>query len=170
MSSHMDGEFIEVPKFIPSAQNFTNQLASTCVCDPPKVWNELPDDICSAPSLLSFWEKLKAYIVSNGYLQCVHHFLSVSLVWTSPTFRTLDYELFGLFLFWLLHLRVRLLMQIKRYKSHIGNLEIRNNIQNTKSITSFRKSSKLTCLQNPICHSNPLSSFLTLLLIDLQLF
>ena len=28
--------------------------------DAPKVWNELPNDIYSATSLLSFWKKLKA--------------------------------------------------------------------------------------------------------------
>ena len=31
--------------------------------------NELPDDIRSATSLLSFWKKLKAYLFIKTYLQ-----------------------------------------------------------------------------------------------------
>ena len=49
----MDGEVLRVTQFIPSIRKSTRQFGFSFAYDAPKVWNELPDDICSATSLPS---------------------------------------------------------------------------------------------------------------------
>ena len=69
----MEGEILEVKQFIPPVISQVINLALVLpkYADAPKVWNELPYDIHSATSLLSFWKKLKAYVCTKAYQRCV---------------------------------------------------------------------------------------------------
>ena len=62
----MEGKVLEVPQFIPSVQKTTEQFGFSFAYDVPKEWNDLPDDIYSATSLLSFQKGLKAYLFTKA--------------------------------------------------------------------------------------------------------
>ena len=66
-SSQREGEVLEVPQFIPSVHKSTRHFGFSFAYDAPKVWNELPDDIRSATSLLSFRKKLKSYLFAKAF-------------------------------------------------------------------------------------------------------
>ena len=57
----MEGEVLKVAQFIPCVHTSSKQFGVDFAYDATKVWKELPDDIRSVTSLLSFWKKLKAY-------------------------------------------------------------------------------------------------------------
>ena len=53
---------LDIPQYIPSLHKSTNHFSASFSFDAPKIWNDLPVDICSAPSLMSFRRRLKAYL------------------------------------------------------------------------------------------------------------
>ena len=63
----MEGEVLEVPQFIQPVHKSSKQFGFSFAYDAPKVWNELPDDIHSVTSLLSFHKKLKSYLFTKVY-------------------------------------------------------------------------------------------------------
>ena len=95
-------------------------------CDVPKIWNEFPDDICSATSLLPFWKNLKAYLFKSEGLSLYKSLSTLGFIiflnclcGVDPPFLCL-WTMNSLDLFsWLWRLTVCLLLEIKRYKSHI---------------------------------------------------
>ena len=52
--SQTDGVFLEVPHFAPSVHKSYKHFGLSLAYDAPKIWNDLPDDVRSATSLLSF--------------------------------------------------------------------------------------------------------------------
>ena len=46
-------EVLEVPQFIPSVQKSSQQFGFSFAHAAPKVWNELPDDICHISFIFS---------------------------------------------------------------------------------------------------------------------
>ena len=66
-SNQIDSEVLKVPEFIQSLHKSTKRLGFSFVCNTPKLWNVLPDDIHSATSLLSFRNTLKAYVFTKAY-------------------------------------------------------------------------------------------------------
>ena len=63
----MEGKVLEVPQFIPSVHKSTKQFGFSFAYSAHKVWDELPDDIYSATSLLSFRKKLDAYLFTKAH-------------------------------------------------------------------------------------------------------
>ena len=61
-----DGMFLEVPHF---ASVFKSQkhFGLSFAYDAPMIWNDLPDEVCSANSLASFRSKLKSYLFGKAY-------------------------------------------------------------------------------------------------------
>ena len=79
----MEGEILEMPQCISSVHMSTNQFGFSFAYDAPKVWNQLPGDIHSATSLLSFMKKLKVIFSQKPTHPRFHCNLStVSVVWT----------------------------------------------------------------------------------------
>ena len=68
-------------QFNPFVHKSTKQYGYSFAYDPLKVWNELPDDICSATSLLSFTQKLKACLFTKAYTPFVHCILQIVYMW-----------------------------------------------------------------------------------------
>ena len=64
--SQSDGMFLEVPHFasvFKSQKHFGHSFAFGV----PKIWNDLPYEVCSANSLASFRSKLKLYLFGKAY-------------------------------------------------------------------------------------------------------
>ena len=62
-----DGVFHEVPHFASSVYKSSKHVGLSFAYDAPKIWNNLPDDICSTTSLHSFRKKLKTYLFAQAY-------------------------------------------------------------------------------------------------------
>ena len=54
-------------QYIPSLHKSTKHFSTSFSFDAPKIWNDLNDDIFSAPSLMSFRSRLKAYLFGKAY-------------------------------------------------------------------------------------------------------
>ena len=61
-SGQSGGHFLVIPKCYPSNQKSVKQFGYSFVFDAPTVWNALPDEIHSCPSLASFRKQLKTYL------------------------------------------------------------------------------------------------------------
>ena len=66
-SSQADGVLLVVPQFTPSIHKSTKQFSASFAFDAPKIWNDLPAEVRSASTLLSFRRKLKAYLFQKAY-------------------------------------------------------------------------------------------------------
>ena len=65
--SKSGGNFLVIPKFCPSLHKSVKQLGHSFAFDAPTVWNALPDEICTSPSLASFRKQLKTYLYTKAY-------------------------------------------------------------------------------------------------------
>ena len=59
--------FLEVPHFATSVYMSTKHFDFSYAHDVPKIWNDLPDDVCSATSFHSSRKKLKTYLFAQAY-------------------------------------------------------------------------------------------------------
>ena len=64
--SQSDGIFLEVPHFA-SVFKSRKYFGLSFAYDAPMIWNDLPDEVCSANSLASFRSKLKSYLFGKAY-------------------------------------------------------------------------------------------------------
>ena len=62
-----DGVLLEVPHFTTSVCKSTKHFGLSFGYDAPRIWNDLPDDACSATSLHSFIKKFKTYLFPKAY-------------------------------------------------------------------------------------------------------
>ena len=63
---HPDKRFLEVPNTCPSVHK--HFISHIFAFDAPIVWNDLPDDVCSAPNLSCFSKKkLKSYRFKKAF-------------------------------------------------------------------------------------------------------
>ena len=65
--SRADGLFLEVPHFASSGHKSTKHFGFSFAYDAPKIWIDLPDDVCSATTFHSFRNKLKTYLFPQAY-------------------------------------------------------------------------------------------------------
>ena len=66
-SSCGDGNFLVVPRFLPSIHKSAKQFGHSFSFNAPTVWNALPDEVCASPSVNSFRRKLKASLFNKAY-------------------------------------------------------------------------------------------------------
>ena len=59
--------FLVVPQFRPSIHKSKRHFSPSFAYDAPNVWNDLPDEIRSAPSLASFRKKSRLYLFTKAY-------------------------------------------------------------------------------------------------------
>ena len=59
--------FLNLPKFQPTFHKSTKEFGFSFAFDPPTVWNSLPENIRSSPSIASFRKKLKTYLYTKAY-------------------------------------------------------------------------------------------------------
>ena len=59
--------FLEVPQFYPSVHKSKNHFGHSLAFDAPTLWNDLPDDVRSAPTLASFRKKLNSYLFDKTF-------------------------------------------------------------------------------------------------------
>ena len=59
--------FLEVPQYYSSVHNSKKHFGHSFAFDAPTVWNDLPYDVHSAPSLACFKEKLKSYLFNKAF-------------------------------------------------------------------------------------------------------
>ena len=116
-TSQKDGKVLEVPQLVPSIHQGKKQFGFCFSHNAPELWNEFGDDICSAAFLLSFRKKLEVYLFIKAYPPLVHCVLLIFSVVLIPHIYVSGPYIFGLFISWLMCLRVCTLMAIKRYKS-----------------------------------------------------
>ena len=94
--------------YIPSPYKSTKHFSANFSFDAPKIWNDLPADIRSAPSLMSFRSRLKVFIFRKAYPPIFVFSVVGTLLY--PWFMALDNYCCSK------HLRV-CFAEIKRYKS-----------------------------------------------------
>ena len=87
-----DRNFLVVPQFRPSIHKSKRHFSHSFAYDAPKVWNDLPDEIRSAPSLASFRKKTQDIPIHQSLSTIIFfQFLPVvSVVLTLAT--SLNYE------------------------------------------------------------------------------
>ena len=66
--SHSDRQYLTVPPFHSSVFKSAKHFGHSFAFDAPKIWNDLPQDVCSATSVASFRKKLKTYLFAKAYL------------------------------------------------------------------------------------------------------
>ena len=66
--SHPDRQYLTVPPFCSSVFKSVKHFYHSFAFDAPKIWNELPHNVCSAASVASFRKKLKTYLFAKAYL------------------------------------------------------------------------------------------------------
>ena len=59
--------FLSVPKCQPTIHKSTKQFGFSFAFDAPTVWNSLPEDIRTSPTVVSFRKKLKTYLYAKAY-------------------------------------------------------------------------------------------------------
>ena len=74
-----DKGFSEVPQFCPSVHKSEKCFDHSFAFDAPTVWNDLPDDICSAPTLACFRKRLKLYL-QKGIPKLAYTLSGISMV------------------------------------------------------------------------------------------
>ena len=65
--SHPDCQYLTVPPFCSSVFKSVKHFDHSFAFDAPKIWNELPHDVCSAASVASFRKKLNTYLFAKAY-------------------------------------------------------------------------------------------------------
>ena len=71
--NHPDKRFLEVPQFCPSVHKSKNHFGHSFAFDAPTVWNHLPNEIRSAPTLTCF---------RKNHISCTRHsHLSLHSIW-----------------------------------------------------------------------------------------
>ena len=65
--SHPDHQYLTVPPVRSSVFKSVKHFDHSFAFDAPKIWNELPHDVCSAASVASFRKKLKTYLFAKAY-------------------------------------------------------------------------------------------------------
>ena len=65
--NHPDKRFLEVPQFCPSVHKEKNHFGHSFAFDAPTVWNHLPDEVCSAPTLKCLRKRLKLYLFKKAF-------------------------------------------------------------------------------------------------------
>ena len=65
--SQADGVFLEIPHFVTSIKKSSKHFGLSFAYDIPKIWNDLPDNVCSTTSLHSFRRTLKTYLFAQAY-------------------------------------------------------------------------------------------------------
>ena len=58
---------LTVPPFHSSVFKSAKHFGHSFAFDAPKIWNDLPQDVCSATSVASFRKKLKTYLFAKAY-------------------------------------------------------------------------------------------------------
>ena len=97
-----DKMFLDVPQHYPSVYKSNKHFGRSFVFDAPTVWNDLPDDVHSAPTLACFRKKAKILTLEKGFPTLAYKLSGVSLVLT----RLLSMELWLLNLVMVSRLRV----------------------------------------------------------------
>ena len=89
---------LEVANFATSVCKSSKHFGLSDAYDAPKIWNDLPDGVCSAISLHSFKKKLEIYLFAKAYplYFCFYQSLSVGL---TPATSQDNYYRFLLFLY-----------------------------------------------------------------------
>ena len=64
--SYLDCQYLTVPTFHSSVFKSVKHFGHSFAFDAPKIWNELPNDVCSTTSVASF-RKLKTYLFAKAY-------------------------------------------------------------------------------------------------------
>ena len=59
--------FLEVPQFCPPVHKSNKQFNNSLAFDATAIWNALPDDIRSAPSITSFRKRLKSHLFEMAF-------------------------------------------------------------------------------------------------------
>ena len=59
--------FLEVPQFYPSVHKLKKHFGHSFAFDAPTLWNDMPDDVRSAPYLACFRKKLKSYLFDKAF-------------------------------------------------------------------------------------------------------
>ena len=62
-----DDVLLEAPHFVSSVYMSTKHLGLGFTYGAPNIWNNLPDDVCSATCLYSLSKKLKIYLFAKAY-------------------------------------------------------------------------------------------------------
>ena len=62
-----DKSFQEVPQYYPSVHKSKKHFIHSFAYYAPKLWNDLPDDVCFAPNLACFRKKLKSYLLDKAF-------------------------------------------------------------------------------------------------------
>ena len=65
--NHPDKRFLEVPQFCPSVHKSKNHFGHSFAFDAPTVWNHLPYEVRSAPTLTCFRKRLKSYLFHKAF-------------------------------------------------------------------------------------------------------
>ena len=65
--NHPDKRFLEVPQFYPSVHKSKRHFGHSFAFDAPTLWNDLPEDVHSAPTLACFRKKLKSYLFDKAF-------------------------------------------------------------------------------------------------------
>ena len=65
--SHPDHQYLTVPPFRSSVFKSVQHFDHSFDFDAPKIWNELPHDVCTVASVVSFSQKLKTYLFTKAY-------------------------------------------------------------------------------------------------------
>ena len=76
--SQSDGMFLEVPHFA-SVFKSRKHFGLSFVYNAPMIWNDLPDEVCSANSIASFRSRLKSYLLGKAYPPYIFNLLLLSL-------------------------------------------------------------------------------------------
>ena len=63
-----DKSFLEVPQYYPSVHKYQKHFVYSFAFGAPTLWNDLPDDVRSAPNLACFREILKSYLFDKAFL------------------------------------------------------------------------------------------------------
>ena len=66
--SHPDRQHLAVPPFHSSVFESVKQFRHSFAFHAPKIWNELPNDVCCTTTVASFRKKLKTYLFAKAYL------------------------------------------------------------------------------------------------------
>ena len=59
--------FLEVPQFSPPVHKSKKHFGHSFAFDAATVWNDLPDDICCAPTFACFRKRLKSYPFKKAF-------------------------------------------------------------------------------------------------------
>ena len=65
--NHPEKRFLEVPQFCPSVHKSKSHFGHSFAFDAATVWNHLPDEVHSAPTLACFRKRLKLYLFKNAF-------------------------------------------------------------------------------------------------------